>query len=136
MNVDAVMTEVAARLDTIAGLRVFDHPVDTINPPTAIVSLPEITFDATYGRGSDQYALPVILAIGKESDRAARANLAPYVAGSGAKSFKAVLEDEATTYTSFDSLRVQGVEFDVVTWSAVDYLTATFLLDIIGDGEA
>lgn len=133
MNLDAVMTEIADRLKTITGLRVFDHPVDTVNPPTAIVSLPEITFDQTYGRGSDRYALPVVLAIGKVVDRAARANLAPYVAGAGAKSFKAVLE-AATPYVAFDSLRVQSVEFDVITWSSVEYLAATFLLDIIGDG--
>jgi hypothetical protein len=128
------MTEVADRLDTIAGLRVFSHPVDKIEPPTAIVSLPQIAFDLTYGRGSDRYTLPVILAIGKVVDRAARNNIAPYVAGSGAKSFKQVLEDDTTPYTSLDTLRVQGVEFDVFTWNAVEYLTATFTLDILGSG--
>lgn len=133
MNLDAVMAEVAARLDTIPALRVFDHPVDTVNPPTAIVSLPLITFDETYGRGSDRYALPVILAIGKVVDRAARANLAPFVAGAGASSVKAVLEAD-DNYVAFDSLRVVSAEFDVITWSAVEYLTATFLLDILGDG--
>ena len=136
MNLDDVMAEVAARLDTITDLTVFDHPVDTVNPPTAIVSMPEITFDQTYGRGSDRYDLPVVLAIGKVVDRASRKNVAPYVAGAGAKSFKAVLEDESTPYTSFDSLRVQSVSFDVIAWSAVEYLAATFLLDIIGDGGA
>lgn len=134
MNLDAVMTEVADRLKTIAGLRVFDHPVDAVNPPTAIVSLPEITFDQTYGRGSDRYALPVVLAIGKVVDRAARANVAPYVAGAGTKSFKAVLE--AVAYASCDSVRVQSVEFDTYSWGSVEYVVAIFLLDIIGDGEA
>lgn len=134
MNIDTVMTEVATRLKTIDKLRVFDHPVDKVEPPTAIVSLPEITFDLTYGRGTDRYQLPVILAVGKVVDRAARANVAPYVAGAGPKSFKAVLEDESAPYASFDSLRVTGVEFDVISWSAVDYLTATFLLDILGSG--
>jgi hypothetical protein len=132
MNLDTVMTEVATRLDTIVGLRVVDHPVDEIQPPTAIVSLPQITFDQTYGRGSDRYALPVVLAVGKVSDRASRNNLAPYVAGSGAKSVKAVLE--GFTAVSFDAVRVQGVEFDVISWGTVEYLTATFLLDIMGSG--
>lgn len=134
MNLDAVMTEVAERLDAIAGLRVFDHPVDTINPPTAIVSLPEIAFDLTYGRGTDRYTLPVILAVGKVSDRASRANIAPYVAGSGDHSVKQALEDETTPYAAFDTLQVQRVDFDVVAWSAVEYLTATFTLDIVGSG--
>lgn len=134
MHIDSVMGEIAGRLDTIAGLRVFDHPVDKVEPPTAIVSLPQIAFDQTYGRGSDRYELPVILAIGKVVDRAARNNIAPYVAGSGAKSFKAVLEDKSTPYASFDTVRVQGVDFDVFTWNSIEYLTATFTLDILGSG--
>lgn len=133
MDVDTVMIEVAALIDTIPGLRVVDHPVDTIAPPVAIVGLPEITFDETYGRGADRYLLPVILAVGRADAKASRFNIAPYVKGSGATSVKAALEPNAD-YVSFDSLRVQGVSFDVITWSAVDYLCATFLLDIIGDG--
>lgn len=132
MNIDTVMTEVAERLGTIAGLRVFDHPVDEVHPPTAIVSLPQISFDQTYGRGSDRYAMPVIFVVGKVESRASRNNLAPYVAGSGPKSVKAVLE--GFTPVAFDTVRVQGVEFDVMTWGSVEFLTATFLLDIMGSG--
>lgn len=134
MHIDSVMAEVATRLKTITPLRVFDHPVDKVEPPTAIVSLPQISFDQTYGRGCDRYELPVILAIGKVVDRAARNNIAPYVAGTGSKSFKAVLENQSTAYVSFDTLRVQGVDFDVFTWNSVEYLTATFTLDILGSG--
>lgn len=134
MNIDLVMTEIADQLRTIPKLRVSDHPVDTVNPPHALVSLPEINFDETYGRGTDRYTLPVILAIGKVTNRAARANLAPFVAGSGASSFKQVLE--AGDYESFDDVRVPGVTFDVITFAAVDHICATFLLDIYGDGAA
>lgn len=136
MNLDAVMAEVAARLDTITNLRVSDHPVEQVNPPHALVALPEITFDATYGRGSDTYALPVILVVGKFAARASRNALAPFVAGSGSKSFKQILEDDATPYTAFDALRVVSADFDVVTFAGVEYLAANFTLSIIGDGAA
>lgn len=136
MDMAAVMDEVAARLDTIPGLRVTAHPVDKINPPHAIVSLPDITFDLSYGRGCDRYSLPVVVAVGRVSDRASRANLAPYVAGSGARSIKQVLENDTEPYVSFDTLRVQSVEFDVIPWGDVEYLTAGFVLDILGDGSA
>ena len=126
------MGEVATRLRTIAGLRVFDYPVDEVRPPTAIVALPEITFDETYGRGTDRYAMPVLLVVGNAVDRAARNNLAPYVKGSGAKSVKATLE--GYTPVAFDSIRVQSASFDVVTFGSVDYLTASFTLDILGSG--
>lgn len=136
MNLDAVMTEVATRLEAINGLRVSDGPVDAINPPHAVVSLPQVSFDMTYGRGSDRYTLPVVLAIGKVSSRAARTNIAPYVAGDGASSVKAVLEDESTPYAAFYTLRVESIEFDVIAWNSIDYLTATFILDITGSGSA
>lgn len=135
MNIDAVMDEVAARLDTIPDLRVTAHPVDKINPPHAVVSLPEITFDLTYGRGSDRFSLPVVLAVGRVSDRGSRASLAPYVAGSGPRSFKQVLEDDTEPYVSFGTLRVVSVGFDVIAWGTVDYLTAGFIIDITGDGS-
>jgi len=133
MNIDTVMTEVAVLLRLIPNLRVFDYPISTVEPPTALVSLPEITFDLTYGRGSDKFALPVLLVIGKVVDRAARANLAPYVAGSGPRSFKAALE-LPDVYASFDTLEVQTCTFDVVEFGAIEYLAGTFMLDITGDG--
>lgn len=134
MNIVSVMSEVAARLKLIGPpLRVFDHPVSSVAPPTAIVSLPEITYDRTYGRGSDAFALPVLLVIGKVVDRAARANLAPYVDGSGPSSFKERLEAN-DTYVAFDTLRVESCTFDVVEFGAIEYLAATFLLEITGSG--
>lgn len=135
MKLEDVMSEVAARLDTIDGLRVSDTPVDAINPPHAIVALPEITYDLTYGRGTDRYRMPVVLAVGKVSDRASAKKLAAFAAGAGPQSVKAVLEDDTTPYVAFGTLRVESVDFDVIAWGAVDYLTAAFVLDIIGSGE-
>ena len=132
MNIAAVMDQLAARLDTIDGLRVTAHWVGTPNPPHAVVSMPRGDFDATYGRGMDRWELPIILILGKVSEQAARNAASPFVSGSGDKSFKQVLE--AGTYTEFDTLRVQDFEFDVITFGAVDYLTATFTLDIAGRG--
>lgn len=137
MNLDAVMDEVAERLDAVPGLRVTANPADKVYPPHAIVSLPEITFDETYGRGGDRYTLPVVVAVGKVVDRAARKKLAPFVAGSGAKSLKQALEGTPAApaeYESCDSLRVQTISFDTYAWGAVEYLVAIFTLDIAGDG--
>jgi hypothetical protein len=127
------MDQVTTRLDTIAGLRCFGYPPDSITPPAAIVTYPEeITFDSTYGRGADTVTLPVIVAVGKVHDRATRNLVDAYLAGSGAASIKAVIE--AGTYTAFDSVRVIRAEFDIVTIGSGDYLAAVFDLDIIGDG--
>lgn len=134
MNPNDVGDEIAEKLDTIAGLRVSAYPPPTVTPPSGVVGYPEqIEFDLTYGRGMDRIPdWPVMVVVGKATDRTARERIFEYAAGTGAKSVKAVLE--AATYTSLDELRVTGVEFDVVTIASVDYIAAVFHLDIAGQG--
>jgi len=134
MNLAAVMDAVSTRLDTIANLRCFAYPPAKLTPPAAVVSYPETyTFDETYGRGSDRMTLPVVLVVGRVSDRSARDELGAYCNGTGARSVKAVLQ--SGTYTAFDSLRVVSIDFDVVSIAGVDYLAALFDLDIFGPGS-
>lgn len=132
MDIADVMDEIAARLDTIEPLRVIAHWPGSISPPTAIVALPDTTFDETYGRGMDRLQLPVVLAVGKVVDRSARDAIAAYVNGSGPKSVKQVVE--SGTYTAFDTVRVMTAEFDTYIFGAVEHLVAIFQLDIAGDG--
>lgn len=136
MDLAAVADELAAQLETITGLRVFAYPPPTLVPPAAIVSYPDrVTFDETYGRGMDRAEQwPIVLVVGKASDRAARDRVYRYADGSGAVSVKAVLE--AGEYTAFETIRVAGVEFDVVTIAATDYIAALFTVDIAGPGSS
>jgi hypothetical protein len=138
MDLAAVMDEIGDRLDTIPNLRVFRHPPGKVTPPAAIVSFPDgYTFDATYGRGSDEMKIPLIVVVGKPTDKPARDRLAEYVNGSGARSFKSVLEAEPESggYTAFDVVRVEGWEFDVVTIGGTDYMAGLATLDIAGPGS-
>lgn len=133
MNLANVMNAVGARLATITGLRVHSYPPAKVAPPAAVVSYPDdITYDATYMRGVDRMTLPVVLLVGKLSDRAARDQLGAYVDGSGDRSVKQVLD--SGTYVGF-AVRVTTAEFDLVTIGGVDYLAATFSLDIAGAGS-
>lgn len=135
MDLDAVMQEIATRLDTIAGLRVYGYPTDTVQPPAAVVGYPEsIDFDQTYGRGVDTIALPVVVVVGKVYDRATRDALSKYCDGAGAASLKAVLEPDP--HTAFNTVRVARVEFDVVTYNGIDYAAAIFDLAISGKGTS
>lgn len=136
MDLAAVMDQIGDRLDTIPNLRVFRYPPGKVTPPAAIVSFPDgYTFDATYGRGSDTMKIPLIVVVGKPTDERARDRLAEYVNGSGARSFKAVLE-AAPVYPAFDAVRVEGWEFDVVTIAGIDYMAGLATLDIAGPGSA
>ncbi|SCG38234.1 hypothetical protein [Micromonospora zamorensis] len=135
MDVRAVMTEVAERLRTIPNLRVYDYPPGTATAPAAIVSYPEsITYDETYGRGMDRMALPVVVLIGRPTDRNTPDKLAAYANGSGSSSVKAVLE--SGTYTAFDDLRVESADFDVVSLGGTDYMAGMFNLNVWGQGSA
>lgn len=134
MDLGAVMQAVADRIDTIPDLRVFAYPPDKVSPPAAIVTYPgTLTYDATYGRGMDRIPdLTVVVLVGKVSARASRDLLTKWCKGSGAASIKAIVE--SGTYTAFDVVTVTEVTFDVVTIAAVEYLAATFTLDIAGQG--
>ena len=133
MDLAAVMTEIAARLAPIAGLRVFAYPPGSLQPPAAVVTYPlDITCDATYGRGSDRMTLPVVLTVGKATERAARDELGEYCNGAGPRSVKALLE--SGTYDTFDDVRVTKIDFDAVSIGGLELLAAVFNLDIIGPG--
>lgn len=134
MDLAAVMDAVSNRLSTIAGLRCFAYPPPTLTPPAAVVSYPDsYDFDETYGRGMDRMKLPVVLVVGQVSDRSARNSLGAYCNGTGSQSVKAVLE--SGTYSAFQVVRVEGIEFDVVAIGGIDYTAALFTLDIAGSGS-
>lgn len=128
-----VMEEIATRLETIDGLRAFGYPPDTLTPPAAVVSYPETyTFDDAYARGADRATVPIVVVVGRVSDRASRDAISAYLDGAGTRSLKQVLE--TGTYTAFDSLRLMSAEFDVVSIGGTDYLAATIDVDIVGRG--
>lgn len=134
MIVAEVMEELAVRLDTIDGLRAFGWPVGSLVPPAAVVGYPDqYRFDASYGRGYDTMTIPIVVVVGKATDRTARDLISAYVSGSGASSVKAVIE--SGPYTSLVTATVTGVTFDTYTKAAVDYLAAVFDVDITGPGR-
>lgn len=135
MNLADVMEEVAARLDTIDGLRVFAYPPDSLSEPAAVVSYPDTyEFDGTYGRGMDRMRLPIVVVVGKPTDRSTRDRLARYCDGSGPFSVKAAVESGERA--AFDTVRVESIDFDVVTIGGTDHMAALFTVDIAGPGSA
>lgn len=133
MDIGAVMDDLGLALEQIDGLRVFPYWTDRLTPPAAIVGWPDpLTFDTTFGRGSDRTEIPVHVAVGKHNARSSRDLLSKYADGSGPRSVKAAVESHQAT--AYDTARVVRVEFDVLTVAAVDYLAATFYIDITGTG--
>lgn len=121
-------------LNGVSGLRAFAFVKGNVAPPVALVMLPEtIEYDVTYARGADRITLDVVVAVGKADSRSAFDAISAYASGSGSSSIKAAIE--AGTYTSLHTVRVTSATFDVITIGAVDYLGATFQVDIVGSGS-
>jgi hypothetical protein len=135
VDLEAVCTEIQAALGNIAGLRLPPWGVESVEPPAAIIALPEeIVYDETYGRGKDRYPdLPVVVLIGAPEDRASRKSLAAYAAGSGDRSVKAALETYA--WTTCESVHCGRAEFGLdAEYAGVPLLAAIFHLDVLGKG--
>lgn len=131
LALNATMDALGVRLDTIPGLRVFDYPPDQIPVPAAVVGYPEaIDYDRAYQAGADAATFPIHVLVGKVSDRASRDAIGPYVARSGASSVKTVLEADPTLAGAIDSLRVVRATFSTMTAGGVDYLAATFDVEV------
>ena len=133
LDLGAVMDALGVRLSTIPGLRVADYAADSVVPPAAIVGLPEeVEYDATAGRGADRCVIPVLVVVGKVSDRAARDAIAPYVSGIGAVSIKAAIEGGASDLGgAAHTVRVTSCRIDIVTIAAIDYLGAAFNVEVL-----
>lgn len=133
MNLAEVMDDLGAALETIDGLRVFPYWAARITPPAAVVGWPDpLTYDTTQVRGSDRVELPIHVLVGQVDQRSARDVLAAYAAGSGPRSVKAAIEGHQAQ--AYDTVRVMRCEFSSIPVAAVEYLAATFIIDITGPG--
>lgn len=129
LDLNAVMDGLGARLATIAGLRVYDYPADSVQVPAAVVSYPEtVEYDETFARGCDQLVIPITVVVGKVSDRASRDQLGAYIAGSGARSIK--LAVDGTLSGAVHAARVFHSDVSAVVIGAVEYIGATFRVEV------
>lgn len=127
-NLTDVMDQIGTALATIDGLRVFDFPPNSAQPPFAFVDMPEsIEYDLSMARGNDRATYPVVVAVAAVVDRSARDAIAVYAAASGAASVKAVLDAAAIG----SSRRVESVEFRPVTIASGTYAAAIFNVDVV-----
>lgn len=133
MIIKTVMEELAAELLASSIINVYDYVPKSIQAPAAIIVFPEtMEFDATFGRGLDMMRVPVLVVISELSSKSAAEDLSVLASGSGVNSVKVRLEEH--TPVSYHSLRVVGFRTDPITFNGVDYLSATFEVEIAGQG--
>lgn len=134
MNVEYVMGDLRAALDTIPGLRVFELGASKISAPAGLVLPPErIQFGTTYGAGCDRYPdVWLMVLVDDPTNWRSYTELAPYCAGSGPTSVRAAVEGYPYTACDPQTVKVTEGEFDVVKYAGIPYLAAIFHVDLIG----
>lgn len=127
-DLSTVMDQIGTALAGITGLRAYDFPPKSAQPPFAFVDMPEqVAYDASMKRGLDRVSINVVVCVADVVDRMVRDQISAYAAGSGATSIKAVLE----AATIGESCRVQSAQFRPVLMAGTAYFGAVFALDVI-----
>lgn len=135
MLLSTVMDELAEALAVVPGLRVKSYTEQRINPPMATVNLPRVySYDSTYGRGSDDIELPIVVYAGRFDAESSRNAISQYVDGSGGTSVKAAIESHVPALGVYDIAHVMDVQFLISAVAGTDYLTATFRVRLVGKG--
>lgn len=128
IDLDTVMTEIGAAINGLGGLRIFDFPPLSAQPPFAFVDFPdELDYDTTMGRGFDRMTIRLFVAVSAQVDRAARNALIAYGAGSGPNSIKAAIENAQVG----SSVRVTKVTFGPLLLSSGNFAGAMFTIDVL-----
>ncbi len=122
------MDALGARLATVSGLKCYDFPPASAQPPFGFVNMPEsLDFDLTYARSSDRMSIEVYVAVGTQLDRQTRDKVSALV-----PLVKAALEAPVPMEVeAFQSIRVQSVEFRYVQLASGSYPGAVFTLDVV-----
>jgi hypothetical protein len=130
-SVTSIRDGLATRLASISGLRTSATIPDDPKPPIAIVMAPTITYDTSFGRGMDTYSFPVMVIVGRVSERTAQAQLDAVCNPVGAASVKAAIHSDPTLGSSCQNARVtEMTNYGSVTIGDVEYLSAEFTVQV------
>lgn len=93
-DIEEIREALATRIDTITIIDAYPEIPDTIDPPVAVVFGPDIEFDKTFGRGSDDYTFWIVLLIARNDLKAAQKTLDSLISPFGEHSIKAKIEED------------------------------------------
>lgn len=129
-SLEGVQTGLADALRTIAGLRVYDFPSDRVEPPAAVLSLPETPYDVTLGGRSDELTFPLWVLVAKADDKAAYKEMIQYLEPEGTKSIRAVVEADRTLGGACDTVAVVNARPLFATVGGTEFLAVEFTLEV------
>lgn len=125
-----VQAGLADALRTIGGLRVYDFPSDRVEPPAAVLSLPETPYDVTLGGRSDEWSFPLWVLVAKADDKAAYGEMVDYLEAEGPKSIRAIVEADRTLGGACDTTAVIRARPLFATVAGTEFLAVEFTLEV------
>lgn len=129
-SVGTLRDALATRCGTITGLRTSSYVPDAPRPPIAIVMPQRIVYDLNANRGADRYYFTIIVMVARADDRAAQANLDPYIVGP--TSIKAAVEGDRTLGGAADTSRVIEMrDYGMIPVGDTIYLGAYFTVEVV-----
>jgi len=132
MNLSTVRAALATRLETIAGLRVYETIPDQFSPPAAIVGMPtSVKYDFVFGGAVHTLSYPVRILVAKATDRSAQERLEQYIDADGATSVNAAVEADPQLGGVAQVARVLSAQgLGVYDMGGVAYLGCDFSVEV------
>jgi hypothetical protein len=131
VTLEQIRQGIATNLSTISGLRTSWFVPDNPSPPIAIVVPERVDYDVSFARGSDTYALNVLIIGGRINERAAQSSLDSFLDSTGTASVKTAIESDKTLGGAAHSLRVADWSgYGPLAIGDAQYLTVTFRVTV------
>ena len=138
-SISAIREGLKTRLDTVTGLRAHSWVVGDIIPPAAVIipgnpsskSTMVVNYDATMGRGSDDFLFTIVLMVSNKVERVAQDALDDFLDGSGASSIRAAIAADGTLGGVAHFTNVTGVrDYGLVTYGGQTYVGAELIVEV------
>jgi hypothetical protein len=125
-----VMTALGTQVGGLANLRVYDFPSSRVEPPAAVLSLPETGYDVTLGGRSDAWEFPLWVLVSRADDKSAYAEMVPYLEAEGDRSIRAIIEADRTLGGTCDTSAVTRARPQFVSVGGTEFLAIEFTLEV------
>lgn len=128
-----IMDGLDARLATITGLRHKAYVADQINPPAAVVQIPDIdNYRATFNRGNVDINISVFLFVSTRLDRVGQKEAAEFVSWTGANSIPLALEATTVPITGVNQVVVESFRnFGIEQVGVIGYYGGEFKVLVV-----
>jgi hypothetical protein len=111
----------------IPGLRVVDYLPDQINPPTAVVTVDEVTYHQAFAGGDPTYQMTVSVIVARASERVAQQKLDAFLSYCGTQSVRAAVEADMSLGGAVQQAFVQRASnIQIININEVIYLAVDF----------